>query len=91
MKALVLSSGGLDSTTCLAFAVSKYGRENVIALSIMYGQKHSKEIEASKKTAQYYGVERMELDLSKIFEFSDCSLLSSSEKEIPHESYAKQL
>ncbi len=91
MKALVLSSGGLDSTTCLALAVSKYGRENVIALSIMYGQKHSKEIEASKKTAQYYGVERMELDLSKIFEFSDCSLLSSSEKEIPHESYAKQL
>ena len=40
MKALVLFSGGLDSTTCLAMAVDKYGNENVIALSVSYGQKH---------------------------------------------------
>ena len=46
MKALVLTSGGVDSTTCLAMAVEKYGRENVVALSISYGQKHVKEIEA---------------------------------------------
>ena len=31
-RALVLSSGGVDSTTCLALAVSKYGKENVTAL-----------------------------------------------------------
>ena len=91
MKVLVLFSGGLDSTTCLAMAVSKYGNENVIALSISYGQKHTKEIEAAKKIAEYYNVERIDLDLSLIFQFSDCSLLSSSDKEIPHESYAIQL
>ena len=33
MKAMVLSSGGVDSTTALGLAVSKYGKENVIALS----------------------------------------------------------
>ena len=44
MKCLVLSSGGLDSTVALALAVSKYGKENVVALSISYGQKHDKEI-----------------------------------------------
>nr|MCR5516071.1 7-cyano-7-deazaguanine synthase [Lachnospira sp.] len=33
-KALVLCSGGIDSTTCLGMAVDKYGKENVVALSI---------------------------------------------------------
>ena len=41
MKAMVLFSGGIDSTTCLGMAVEKYGPENVIALSISYGQKHT--------------------------------------------------
>ncbi len=43
-KALVLFSGGLDSTTCLAMAVDLYGKEQVVALSISYGQKHTKEV-----------------------------------------------
>ena len=42
MKALVLLSGGLDSATCLALAVKEYKKENVIALSVSYGQKHTK-------------------------------------------------
>ena len=47
MKALVLFSGGVDSTTCLGLAIDKYGKNNVIALSMAYGQKHDKEIEAA--------------------------------------------
>ena len=76
-KALVLSSGGVDSTTLLALACEKYGRENVVALSIFYGQKHKKELEAADKTAKYYNVEHIALDLSAIFQYSDCSLLAS--------------
>lgn len=91
MKALVLLSGGVDSTTCLGIAVDKYGSENVLALSVSYGQKHIKEIEAARQIASHYGVELLELDLSKMFEFSNCSLLSKSDTEIPHEEYAKQL
>ncbi|MCD8132730.1 MAG: 7-cyano-7-deazaguanine synthase QueC [Clostridiales bacterium] len=91
MKAMVLCSGGVDSTTCLAMAVDKYGRENVIALSIFYGQKHDREIEASRRVAAYYQVEQLFLDLEKIFQYSNCSLLSHSERDIPRESYAEQL
>lgn len=91
MKAMVLFSGGIDSTTCLGMAIERYGVENVVALSISYGQKHNKEIEAAKKIVDYYGVEHLSLDLAKIFEYSQCSLLSHSEEEIPRESYGEQL
>lgn len=91
MKILVLSSGGVDSTTCLGMAVKEVGAENVIALSIYYGQKHDKEIMAAKAVAEYYGVRRMELDLSTIFAGSNCSLLKQSTEEIPQDSYAHQL
>ena len=91
MKALVLFSGGVDSTTCLGIAVDKYGAEEVLALSIYYGQKHSKEIEAAEKIAAYYGVKLRTLDLALIFADSDCSLLKGSSAEIPKESYADQI
>ena len=91
MKALVLFSGGVDSTTCLAIAVDKYGADEVLALSLYYGQKHSRELEAARKIAAHYGVKHKELDLALIFADSDCTLLKGSEGEIPKESYAEQL
>lgn len=91
MKALVLSSGGVDSTTALGLAVKKYGKENVIALSVSYGQKHDKEIWAATAVAEYYGIEQLFLDLAKIFQYSNCSLLQQSTEEIPEESYSEQI
>lgn len=91
MKALVLFSGGIDSTTCLAMAVDKYGKENVTALSVFYGQKHKKEIDAAVLIAEHYGVEYINIDLMRIFSYSNCSLLQNSSEEIPEESYAQQL
>jgi 7-cyano-7-deazaguanine synthase len=52
-KVIVLSSGGIDSTTAMAIAKSK-GKE-IYALSFRYGQRHSKEIEASKKVVKALG------------------------------------
>ncbi len=91
MKALVLFSGGIDSATCLGIAVNKYGADQVLALSIYYGQKHHKETEAARKIADYYGVTLKTLDLALIFADSDCSLLQNSDQDIPKESYAEQL
>lgn len=91
MKALVLFSGGVDSSTCLAIAIEKYGADEVLALSVSYGQKHQKELEAAKAVAAYYGVALKTLDLAAIFEDSDCSLLRGSSQDIPSESYCEQL
>lgn len=90
-KAVVLLSGGLDSTTCLAFAVSK-GYE-VHALSFDYGQKHSCELKYAKYNAKKYkAFEYKVAKLDRKF-FSGSSLTdkniqvrkdSYSESEIPN-------
>ena len=56
MRALVLASGGVDSSTCLGLAVDRYGKENVTALAVSYGQKHTKELECAVRVCDYYGV-----------------------------------
>ena len=91
MKGLVLSSGGVDSTTCLALAVKTYGADNVVSVTMFYGQKHKKELESARKVAEYYQVKHIELDLSVIFQHSNCPLLSHSTEEIPEGDYAEQI
>jgi len=46
-KAVVILSGGQDSTTCLFWAVEKFGKENILAVSFSYGQRHSAELDAA--------------------------------------------
>ena len=90
-KALVLSSGGIDSTTCVAAAIIKHGVENVSTVSISYGQKHSKELQCAEKIAQYYNVKHYVLDLSEIFKNNTTCTLLKGNKDIEHSSYEDQL
>ncbi len=89
MKALVLASGGVDSTTCLALAVQRFGAAEVLALSVFYGQKHERELKAAQAVAAHYGVAWQTLDLSAVFAASDCTLLQGR-GALPHTSYAEQ-
>ena len=91
VKAAVLASGGVDSTTALAQAVERYGAAKVTAVSVLYGQKHIKELEAAEKIASYYGVEHISVDAAPLFQYSRASLLQGSPEPVPKECYADQL
>lgn len=92
MKALVLSSGGVDSTTCLGIAIHKYGKENVISASLHYGQKHDKELECAKKLAEYYDIKHIEEDISNVMKYASnvCTLVKGG-NDIVHKSYDEQI
>lgn len=55
-KALVVLSGGQDSTTCLYWAIRRFGRENVAAVTFDYGQRHRVELESARTIAALAGV-----------------------------------
>ena len=91
MKAVVLSSGGLDSTTCLGIAVKKFGNENVSTVSIFYGQRHAKELECARKVAEFYKVAHYEFDAAEIMNYSKSALLNSSTENLEKNSYGEQV
>jgi 7-cyano-7-deazaguanine synthase len=66
-KAIVLSSGGLDSTTAMAMAKEE-GYE-IYSLSFRYGQRHALELEAAQRVAKALGAKEhlvMDIDLARI-------------------------
>ena len=66
-KAIVLLSGGLDSTTTLAVAAAEGFA--IYALSFRYGQRHSVELECARRIASAFGVEKhfiLDIDLRAI-------------------------
>lgn len=65
-QALVVFSGGQDSTTCLFQAMQQYGAENVQAITFAYGQRHDIELERAASIAQELGIRQTVLDLSLI-------------------------
>ena len=78
-KAIVLFSGGLDSTTCLDWALAQgYTCET---LTVTYGQRHAREIKSAQKIAAKLGVKTHFLDV-KLPWLSGCSLTDSTQ-ELP--------
>ena len=63
-RALVVLSGGQDSTTCLFWAKREF--EEVVALSFNYGQKHALEVELAQTIAERAGVPHTTLDCDLI-------------------------
>ena len=75
--ALVVFSGGQDSTTCLYWALRHFDR--VVALTFYYGQKHALEVEIAEQIARQAGVEWTKMDVSFISSLNTgCSLTDTS-------------
>ena len=77
-KALVVFSGGQDSTTCLFWAKKNF--EGVVALCFEYGQKHHKEVEIACQIAKDAGVPFILKDASIIGTLGRNSLTDTSLK-----------
>ncbi len=84
-SALVVYSGGQDSTTCLFWAKRRF--KKVYALSFRYGQKHEVEVDLAEKIAKAANVEFDSMDIRFISKLSHgCSLTDTSiemDKEQP--------
>jgi 7-cyano-7-deazaguanine synthase len=63
-KVLVVLSGGQDSTTCLFWAIAKFGHGNVEALSFFYGQRHRVELDCAATIAKMAGVKHTILPIN---------------------------
>lgn len=75
-RALVILSGGQDSTTCLFWAKKHF--KEVSALSFIYGQKHVHEVDLAEQIAHEAGVAFQKMDVSFISQLSSNSLTDSS-------------
>lgn len=86
--ALVVFSGGQDSTTCLYWAKRKF--EKVYALSFLYGQKHELEVTLAREIAREAGVEFELMDVSFIGRLGKNALTDSTmamDQEKPVDSF----
>ena len=86
-KAVVLFSGGQDSTTCLYWAKERF--DEVVAISFSYGQKHSNEVEIARELAAQAGVHFEVMDAHYISQLSinaltDTSLAMEEDNDCPN-------
>jgi 7-cyano-7-deazaguanine synthase len=84
-KAIVLFSGGLDSTTCLSWALHKGYK--CYALSFNYGQRHSRENASARKIANILKVPLYEIKLD--FPWLKKSSLVDKNKKLPNKKYSE--
>lgn len=62
----ILLSGGLDSTTLVAWVKERHPQDRWEAFTFLYGQKHAVELEAAKRVAAHYALEHYVIDLARI-------------------------
>ncbi len=81
-KAVVVFSGGQDSTTCLFWAKEKFGE--VVAVSFDYNQKHRAELECAREICEKHNIEYHELDLSLLNQLAPNALTRKDIKVDEH-------
>jgi 7-cyano-7-deazaguanine synthase len=88
MKVVLILSGGLDSSVLLARLLAD--RHEVHALSVDYGQRHRRELDAAREIAAHYGVEHRVADLSGLRPLLAGSSQTDASVPVPHGHYAEE-
>lgn len=80
-KAVVIASGGIDSSTLLYKTVDE--GYQVYALTFIYGQRHLKEIKSAEQISKELGIEHKVVDISSMNELLQGSALTDSSVDVP--------
>lgn len=83
-KAVVVHSGGMDSSLCLALAKEHHGADKIFSLSFTYGQRHSTELDAAKTICKEWGIDHAVINLDCFQQITSSALLDKN-TSIQHE------
>jgi 7-cyano-7-deazaguanine synthase len=77
-KAIVIHSGGMDSSICLALAIEMFGAESVLSVSFSYNQRHSIELQQAAKICKAWGVDHIVLSVDCLQKITHNALMDPS-------------
>lgn len=77
-QAVVVHSGGMDSSLCLKLAVDRFGADQVLSLSFRYGQRHSNELVQAEKICRDWEVDHFVIQLDCLQEITDNALINTA-------------
>ena len=78
IQTVVIHSGGMDSSLCLALAVREFGADRVLSLGFDYGQRHGDELERARRIADWFGVRRYVVRIGCYGELTQNALMDAS-------------
>lgn len=79
-QALVIHSGGMDSSLCLALAIRDHGVENVLSVSFQYDQRHATELTQAAYICKVWGVDHVIIPIDCLKRITTNALM---DREIP--------
>ena len=79
-ETVIVHSGGMDSSLCLALAKEEYGAENILSISFSYGQRHSKELEFAEKICNDWKIDHRIINIDCLNKITESALLNKTEK-----------
>jgi len=78
-QAVVVHSGGMDSSICLAEAKEKFGAESVCSLSFLYNQRHELEVHQAAKICKDWGVDHKVVEIACLKDVTHNALMDEQE------------
>lgn len=81
-EAIIIFSGGIDSSLCLYEAMHTYGVQNILALSFNYDQTHAQELVSAHKIATDWKVEHLTLKLDFLKQISESALTNKESSNV---------